>query len=78
MFNKSKLIINLKTFFSTILSFSLSKGLYYKHLTIVNDDSSIVNKLWASLTDNARIIIYDCHMFIVQAIGACTIKITDL
>jgi hypothetical protein len=44
-------------------------GLYYKHLMIINDDSSIINKLGASLTDDARVIIYDCHMFIVQAIG---------
>jgi hypothetical protein len=42
-------------------------GLYYKHMTIINDESSIVNKLGASLTDDARVIIYDCHMFIVQA-----------
>ncbi len=37
-------------------------------MTIVNDDSSVVNKLLASLTDDARVIIYDRHMFIVQAI----------
>jgi hypothetical protein len=36
---------------------------------IVNDDSSIINKLETSLTDDARVIIYDCHMFIVQATG---------
>ncbi len=42
-------------------------GLYYKHMTIVNDNSSIVNKLEASLTDNARVVIYDHDMFIVQA-----------
>ena len=40
---------------------------YYKHVTIVNDASSGVNKLKASLNDNARVIIYDRHMFIVQA-----------
>jgi hypothetical protein len=44
-------------------------GLYYKPMTIVNDDSRVVNNLEASLTDNARVIIYDCHMFIVQATG---------
>jgi hypothetical protein len=44
-------------------------GLYYKPMTIVNDDSRVVNKLEASLTDDARVIIYDCHMFIVQATG---------
>ncbi len=37
-----------------------SSGLYYKHNTIVNDDSSIVNKYEASLTDNARVVIYNC------------------
>ncbi len=36
---------------------------------IVNDDSSIVNKLRASLTDDARVVIYDHQMFIVQATG---------
>jgi hypothetical protein len=36
---------------------------------IVNDDSSIINKLETSLIDNARVIIYDRHMFIVQATG---------
>jgi hypothetical protein len=36
-------------------------------MTIVTDDSSIVNKLGASLTDNARVIFYNHHMFIVQA-----------
>jgi hypothetical protein len=38
-------------------------------MTIRNDDSRVVNKLEASLTDDARVIIYDCHMFIVQAAG---------
>jgi hypothetical protein len=38
-------------------------------MMIVNDDSRVVNKFEASLTDNARVIIYDCHMFIVQATG---------
>ncbi len=36
---------------------------------IVNDDSRVINKLEASLTDNARVVIYDRHMFIVQATG---------
>jgi hypothetical protein len=38
-------------------------------MKIVNDDSRVVNKLGASLTDDARVIIYDRHMFIVQATG---------
>ncbi len=44
-----------------------SSGLYYKPITIINDDSSIINKLEISLTDDARVVIYDHHMFIVQA-----------
>ncbi len=34
-------------------------------MMIVNDDSRVVNKLEATLTD-ARVVIYDRHMFIVQ------------
>ncbi len=37
---------------------------------IVNDDSSVVDKLETSLTDDATVIIYDCQMFIVQATGS--------
>jgi hypothetical protein len=44
-----------------------TSGLYYKPMTIVNDDSRGVNKLEASLTNDARVIIYDRQMFIVQA-----------
>ncbi len=36
-------------------------------MMIINDDARIVNKLDASLTSDARVIIYDRHMFIVQA-----------
>ncbi len=52
-----------------------SSGLYYKNITTVNDDSSIINKFEASLTDDARVIIYNHHMFIVQAIGANVMKV---
>ncbi len=47
----------------------LTCGLYYEPTTIVNDDSRVVNKFEASLTDDARVIIYDRYMFIVQATG---------
>ncbi len=48
-------------------------------MMIMNDDSSIVNKLGASLTDDARVVIYDCHMFIVQATGiACLFSLWSL
>ena len=36
---------------------------------IVNDDSRVVNKLEVLLTDDARVVIYDRHMLIVQATG---------
>ncbi len=51
-----------------------ASGLYYKPLTIVNDNTMVFNKLEASLTDNARVVIYDRHMFIVQATGRSAIK----
>jgi hypothetical protein len=43
--------------------------LYYKHVTIVNYASNGVNKFNASLIDDARVVIYDRHLFIVQATG---------
>ncbi len=36
---------------------------------IVNYASSIINKLEALLTDEARVVIYDRHVFIVQSTG---------
>jgi hypothetical protein len=47
----------------------LYSDLYYKPITIINDDSSIINKLKTSVTDDATVIIYHRHMFIVQATG---------
>ncbi len=38
-------------------------------MTIINEDSRVLNKLKTSLTDDARIVIYDRHMFIVQTTG---------
>ncbi len=52
-------------------------GLYYKPTTIVNDDCSVVNKLEASLTDDARDIIYDRHKFIVEATASDGSKKSD-
>jgi hypothetical protein len=42
---------------------------------IINDDSSVINKFEASLTDDARVINYNCHMFIGQARGLTTISL---
>ncbi len=50
-------------------------GLYYKPMMIINDDARIVNKLDASLTDDARVVIYDHRMFIVQATGVNVINV---
>jgi hypothetical protein len=36
-------------------------------MMIVNDDARVINKLEAALIDAARVIIYDRHMFMVQA-----------
>ncbi len=44
-------------------------SLYYKHVTIINYASSSIKKVKVSLNDDARVIIYDCHMFILQAPG---------
>ncbi len=44
-------------------------GLYYKPMTIIIDDSRVINKIETSLNDDARVVIYDCHMFIVYATG---------
>jgi hypothetical protein len=44
-------------------------GLYYKHTMIENYASSVINKLKALFTDDARVIIYDRRVFIVQATG---------
>jgi hypothetical protein len=43
--------------------------LYYKPITIINDDSSVLNKLETSLIGNARVIFDNRHMFIIQAIA---------
>jgi hypothetical protein len=45
----------------------MTSGLFYKPMTLVNDDSTVFNKLEASLTDDARVVIYNRQMFIVQA-----------
>jgi hypothetical protein len=50
-------------------------GLYYKHVPIINYASSGVNKFRASLNGDARVIIYDSHMFIVQAPGVNVMKL---
>ncbi len=62
----------------TLSVLSLSCGLYYKPMTIINDDSWVINKLETSLTDDARVVIYNCHMFIVQATEVLIFKAEEI
>ncbi len=41
---------------------------------IINDDISIIKKFEASLTDDARVIIYYCRMLMVEATGVIRVK----
>ncbi len=50
-------------------------GPYHKPMIIINVDSRVINKLEASLTDDARVVIFECHMFIVQATGLFQVKL---
>ncbi len=45
---------------------------------MVNDNSSIINKLETSLIDDARVVIYDRHMFIVQATERDTFSVAKM
>ncbi len=51
------------------INFFPTSGLYYKHTTIVNYASSIVNKLKALLTDGTRAVIYNRRVFTGQTTG---------
>ncbi len=42
-------------------------GFYYKHMTIVNDDSSVINMWSFKLIDGPRVVTYNRHKFIMQA-----------
>ncbi len=52
-------------------------GLYYKHVTIVNDNYSIINKLSFKLIDDPRAIIYDRHTFMIQATDLQIVHLAD-
>ncbi len=49
--------------------FVIATAMYYKPMMNVNDDSRVINKVETSLTDDARVVIYDHYMFIVHATG---------
>jgi hypothetical protein len=65
---KISALINVNNFLNTNLLRDLC-GMHYKLTRIANHASSIVDKLEALLTDDARVIIYDHHVLIVQATG---------
>ncbi len=48
---------------------TLPSGMYYKLIMIVNVNSSVVNKLETSIIDDTSVVIYDHHMYILQATG---------
>jgi hypothetical protein len=56
-------------FLSSLIFANKASGQYYKHITIVNDDSSVIIKGHSSLMDDAIVIIYDHNMFIILATG---------
>jgi hypothetical protein len=45
-------------------------------MMVVNDNDRVVNKLETSLSDDAKVVIYDRHMFIVQATDYFTDSVT--
>ncbi len=79
--NRLEWVIKTWVWRSLIFSYSvhsfiiLNSGQYNKPFTIVNDNSKVVSMLETSLNDNARVIIYNRHMFIVQATGPNVIQL---
>jgi hypothetical protein len=62
------MLIHLQTSAAS-LQVSATSSLYYKHIMIINDDSSVINKWLESLTDDTTVVIYDRNMFIIQGSG---------
>ncbi len=50
-------------------------GLYYKLVTIIIDDSSVISKWSFKLIDDPRILIYDNNTLIVQTTVACILNL---
>ncbi len=44
-------------------------SLYYKHMMVVNDDTSAVSKWSSKFIDNTRVVSYDHNVFVIQATG---------
>jgi hypothetical protein len=43
--------------------------MHYKYITILDDNCSVISKWHSSVIDDARVVIYDHNMFIIQATG---------
>ncbi len=67
----TKFVIVLDKILATL--FCATCGLYYKHMTIVNDDSSVIIVQSFQLIVDARGIISGHSMFIIQATGLLNI-----
>jgi hypothetical protein len=52
-----------------IMLIVVPSGLYYKHVTIVNDESRVISNWSLKLIDDAWVVNYDHNMFIIQATG---------
>ncbi len=58
--------------------FFMISGLHYEHTMIINYASSIANNIEALFTGDARVIIYNRQVFIVQATGPNVINFLHL
>jgi hypothetical protein len=67
--DEGKKFYNIDPWWKSYKTFCLrhqSSGLCYKHVMILNDDSSIFRRWSIKLIDNPRVVNYDCHRFIIQ------------
>ncbi len=53
-------------------------GLYYKLVTIVIDDSSVISKWSFKLIGDPRVVIYDRNRLLVQTTVACILNLWQL
>ncbi len=71
-------LYNMKTRCSINIVVFKTSGLYYKPITIINDNSGVINKLETSLTDHSRVFIYNRHIFIVQGTVHLSYPLTSI
>jgi hypothetical protein len=75
-FSRKSLIKNFSYFYFFLIhnfhfwvTNAISDGLYYKHVMIINDNSSVVSKRSFKLIDDPSVVIYNHHRFIIEATG---------